>query len=56
MSDDEVDGGLDLDEVWDAIGARDWETLRSTLREHGYVVEDVGDLLEQMLSEDETKP
>lgn len=50
MDSDEAD--LDMEEVIDSIGTRDWKTLTTLLNNAGYEVSDLGDLIAEYLERD----
>jgi hypothetical protein len=53
VNDVENDDGLDVDDLFDAIGDRDWATVKRLLDESGHAITDLGEIVESVMEDDE---
>lgn len=44
--DDDTDDGVDIDDLLDAIGDRDWEGVKKLLTDSGHTIGDLSELIE----------
>jgi hypothetical protein len=51
--DDDTDDGVDLDDLLDALGDRDWTTVKKLLADSGHTTGDLSELIEMAMEGDD---